>query len=460
MKSSTYFYKPFVILNGLLLAVMLVACYKETAIPVEAFFNAEFIAADESVPVTLKITNLSQGADTYEWTFEGASIATSSEKDPGTITYNTPGTYTLILKASNVDEEIDSFTHEITVFDGIEIDFSTKVLESDFSPVAVQLTNNTEGVGLTYNWVFEGGIPENSNLKNPENVVFENSGEHQISLTVFNGFESFTRDTVITVLPEIEAAFSYETSFEDDDYQAPVTINTTNHSANATNYQWTFSGGTPNITTEENPTVTFNEPGTYTLTLLADNGKKTDTFEKEITILPNTNLRTFSNVHFGTNTAHNNHNTIGAFFSTKTRKSYTANEVDAMNGATIDLVFNGLNSAFNFNQFVSPDIVQNNGFTAIPNANHTKVINSQEICECGGLTVEVFDTMTDDTSLKALIIEETTAGLQPFNRELFPRIVLFETADGRKGAIKIKGFISDENNSYINTDIKIQKEPS
>ena len=37
------------------------------------------------------------------------------------------------------------------------------------------------------------------------------------------------------------------------------------------------------------------------------------------------------------------------------------------------------------------------------------------------------------------------------------RIVLFETANGRKGAIKIKEYISNGTESYIFVDIKMQK---
>ncbi len=166
----------------------------------------------------------------------------------------------------------------------------------------------------------------------------------------------------------------------------------------------------------------------------------------------------FTDIKFGINSAHNN-NQIGAFFSSTTRESYTANEVTDENGHLINIVFSGLNSSFNFNQFISPTIAQNNGFTPIPNAMHTKFINSQEICNCGGLSAEDFDAMTDDSFLASLIIEESAAGLQSFNQITLPRIVLFETQNGKKGAIKVKGFISDGENSYINTDIKIQKQP-
>ena len=47
----------------------------------------------------------------------------------------------------------------------------------------------------------------------------------------------------------------------------------------------------------------------------------------------------------------------------------------------------------------------------------------------------------------------------PFNKDLIPRIVLFQTSDGRKGAIKIKEYVNEGLQSYILADIKIQKIP-
>ncbi len=48
-----------------------------------------------------------------------------------------------------------------------------------------------------------------------------------------------------------------------------VTFNNT--SLNATSYQWLFPGGDPNTSTEENPTVTYNVAGVFSVTLTAAN---------------------------------------------------------------------------------------------------------------------------------------------------------------------------------------------
>ena len=441
-----------------LIAIGISGCYEETSTPVAASFSTAFVNADESVPVQIEITNQSTGADTFVWTFDGAEPTTSNKENPGTIKYDTQGTYTIVLTSSNVDGSTDTLKKTVTVVDEITINFSTEIIESNYSPVEVKITNNTVGVGLTYLWTFDGGTPETSTAQHPPNVVFESSGDHQITLEISNGFESFSENTTITVNPEIEAIFDWEVAFLDDDYQAPVTITMTHSSISATYYTWTFPTGIPSQSTDETPTVTFNIPGTYAISLEVDNGKRTHIMTRDITIFPDTNLRTFSNVKLGINTAHNS-NIKGAFFSTSLRELFTENQINLDNGADIDIAFFGLNSNFSFNKFVSPDQVASNGFIAIPNATHTKFINSQEICGCAAsLTVAEFDSISDDALLNTLTITETANGLLNFDNSLFPRIVLFETADGRKGAIKIKGFVDDGDGSYIICDIKVMKQ--
>lgn len=52
---------------------------------------------------------------------------------------------------------------------------------------------------------------------------------------------------------------------------AGETITFTNRSQRSTAWSWTFTGGAPASSTEENPTITYNNVGTYTVTLTARN---------------------------------------------------------------------------------------------------------------------------------------------------------------------------------------------
>lgn len=59
---------------------------------------------------------------------------------------------------------------------------------------------------------------------------------------------------------------------------------------NTTNWNWTFTGGTPSSSSDQNPTVTYSTAGTYTVTLTAGDGVTTDSETKTnyITVLPAT----------------------------------------------------------------------------------------------------------------------------------------------------------------------------
>jgi subtilisin family serine protease len=60
----------------------------------------------------------------------------------------------------------------------------------------------------------------------------------------------------------------------------------TDQSAGATSWAWTFAGGTPASSTAQNPLITYNTPGTYTVTLVAtnSNGSSTATQTNYITV--------------------------------------------------------------------------------------------------------------------------------------------------------------------------------
>jgi PKD repeat protein len=440
----------------LLLFITITSCYKESFIPIEGDFTTSFVSGDESVPVIIKIENDVTGADAYAWEFEGGSPSTSSKKDPGEVLYTAQGTYTITLTMTNLDGESKKMSKTVVVKDGIAIQFTNQIVQSNYSPVEVEINNTTPGEGLTFTWSFQGGNPANFTGSTPPNVVFSEPGDHIISLTVTNGFESQTQTQTVNVAPHLTSLFSYSPIFEDDDYQAAVIINFVNQSVSATQYSWTFQGGNPATSTIENPTVTFANAGMHQVILVTSNGKTSQSFSSTITVEPDTNLRIYNDIKIGINSAHAN--AVGAMFSTATRQVYKANEINAQNSALIDIAFQGLSSNFTYNKFISPSQVSNYGFLALANAQNTIFINSQELCNCGlNFTVTQFDAMTNDTPLQALNIVYNAAGNQEFGFS-YPRIVLFKTQDGRKGAIKIKSMVQNGVNSYILCDIKVQKQ--
>jgi len=62
---------------------------------------------------------------------------------------------------------------------------------------------------------------------------------------------------------------------------AGSTVNFTNLSTVAESYSWTFEGGTPSSSTDENPSITYSSPGVYDVTLEVTGGGETDTEYKQ-----------------------------------------------------------------------------------------------------------------------------------------------------------------------------------
>ncbi|GGX29404.1 PKD domain-containing protein [Aquimarina muelleri] len=431
------------------------SCLKEEAIPVVVDFEYEVINNDYSVPVSIVFFNRTEGADQYEWYFEGANLSRSVDRNPGIVKFNKKGNYTIKLTATNIDGSIDSKILKIKIEAPLILDFTATNVINTFSPATYTVTNLSKGA-TTYKWLFEGGTPLSSRDQNPKEIVFKEPGEHKIELEISNGRETYTKNTSVIVAPYLSTDFEYTIAFTNDDYQIPAKVNFTSTSISTTDYIWTIEGANITTSQDKDVEVVFNTIGEQKITLTASNGKEIKSVSKNITFLKNTNLREFKDIKLGINTAHKN-NSVGSFFSISSRKVYTKQEITPEIGKTIDLVFYGLNSTYTRNQFVSPNQLSKTPFDNIQKPKTTTFINTQELCNCpDSLTKKQFDEMIDDAQLTKLTLD--TEDNLYFDNIVVPRIILFKTQEGKKGAIKIKEYNSNGENSYILVDIKVQKE--
>lgn len=433
--------------------LFLISCFKEVGIAVTTDFI--FTAKDSiyTAPASINFTNRTVGATHFKWTFEGGDPASSAYENPGTVIFRQAGDYKITLEAWN-DDERQVKTLSVHIDSTVNIGFDARVLINDFSPVTVQLTNNTLGASA-YKWTFENGDPASATAMYPTDVTFTKPGTHKITLDVTNGGQHFISEKTITVRPALVNDFTIEPSFEDDDQEAPLTAILESKAENLLTRRWTASAGAIADDTAAITSIYFKDPGTYQVMLTAENGKESKTVTKTIEVKANTNLRTIKDVHLGINAAQS---AIGALYATRLRKAFRKGDDLSSAGKDIDIAFFGLNQGFGYNKFISPDSASSYALGNIPGAAYTKYLNSIEACNCGLIfSAADFDAMTDDTPLRNITISDSAEGGVPFTNAVSPRIVLFRTADGRKGAIKVKSFISDGTSSYIIVDIKIQK---
>lgn len=438
-----------------LAGVMALSCKREQVIPAHADFSYEIVNSNFTVPVKIKLTNTSSGGNKYKWTFEGGTPATSDKRDPGEVVFNEAGSWNVKLETSNADSR-DEKSVVVALDSSVTVDFLPEILVNDYAPVQVKMNNKTVGAS-GWRWTFDGGSPATSSAQDPGIISFTAPGEHEITLTVNNGRKDFTLSKKIIVKQALAPAFSIEPSFDDEDYQAPLTATLTNTSIGGITWKWTTTGGIINDDTAHSPQIHFTSPGTYTVTLTADNKKGTKSVSHIITVLANTNLRTFSGVKLGINSAHGS---IGSFFSTSLRKKFNAGDDLSKDGKEIDIVFYGMNKNFLYNRFASPDSASQYAFDPIPGARPVTIVNSIENSPYASqMTSAIFDGMTTDAALQSIPINYSDAAWKQFDNGVVPRIVLFKKSNGIKGVIRITQFVQAESESYVIVDIKVQKEP-
>ena len=441
---------PYRSIAVLLFTVLLSSCLKETAVPIESTFTIE-ASEDKTSPVTIQLKNESYGAEEYEWIFEGGIPSSSNERTPAKVVFTQAGEHKITLRVWNAVEERTS-QQTIRGDSAMTIDFDFSIALNDIAPGMVSITNKSKG-GSQYEWTFEGGIPSTSNLQHPGTITFVDGGEHKIHLKVFNGskYEELTKS--LTLQPPIQADFSYEPLPVDQDWEAPLTLETTNFTTGGLSYRWVCAGANVMSPTDETTTIRFEHAGTYKVQMIAGNGKEEKIVEKSIIIQPNSGIIKQNNLKFGINEAKNS---VGCFYSAKEGGVVTSSKiVEKKCGAWIDFGFFALNSSFNYCYFFAPNQAKNNSFPEIDHAQGATFVNTP-----GAMGININDAVFENIK-RASDLKRFTKWSEmtqtSFSKSNISHFVLVRTADGRKGVIRVKKFVKDGARSYIVADVILEK---
>ncbi|WP_189663106.1 PKD domain-containing protein [Polaribacter sp. IC073] len=200
-------------------------------------------------------------------------------------TYTQAGTYTVTLTVGNNKCGTDVFTKEICIEPEITTSFSVDN-EEGCIPLTVKTTNSTDeselcsksptylwtvnytsdNCGTSDNWEFTNST--NKNSENPE-FIFNNPGKYTLTqkITTECGTKSATKIIDVKKPPTVNIQ-------EIIDACGNTTINPTATVENCTTntgsiiYNWTFTGGTPENSTDLNPgNIEYTTPGKHTITL-------------------------------------------------------------------------------------------------------------------------------------------------------------------------------------------------
>lgn len=215
-------------------------------------------------PVVVQFTDNSTGSPT-SWHWDLGNGGSSTLQNPAA-SYIAPGTYTVILTATNSNGSTKD-TGYITVYTSPTVAFSTDTTSACDNKTVTFTNSTTPGAGGAVSYLWDFGDGDSSTAVSPTHT-YTSSGTYSVTLVVSNSngcTSTLTKANYITVLPRPTAAF---TASNTSSCTAPFLVNFTNSSSNATTYAWTFGDG--NSSTATNPSNTYTTTGTYSVSLIAN----------------------------------------------------------------------------------------------------------------------------------------------------------------------------------------------
>ncbi len=233
--------------------------------PPTAAFNAT--PTSGCAPLTVQFNNQSSSnATSWSWSFPGGTPATSTAQNP-TVVYNTTGVYNVSMTATNsAGSNTATQTNYITVNTTATAGFTSAVNGNTAN------FTNTSTNATSYSWNFGDGSPANTQV-NPSHTYMAD-GTYTVVLSAINACGTVTTSQTVTIVTPPTAAFTATPTSG----CGPLTVQFTNQSSsNATSWSWSFAGGTPATSTAQNPTVIYNTPGSYSVTLTASNSAGSNT---------------------------------------------------------------------------------------------------------------------------------------------------------------------------------------
>jgi PKD repeat protein len=160
---------------------------KQPTLP-SADFSADSTTGD--VPFVVHFTDLSSGGTfgpiaSWQWDF-GDGLGNDTNKNP-TRTFNTPGTYTVMLTVTNSGGSATKQNpNYITVHNAAPVaNFNADIINGSV-PLTVNFTDTSTGSGITsWDWDF-GDNTTHSTMQNPPAHTYSMAGDYTVALRVMN----------------------------------------------------------------------------------------------------------------------------------------------------------------------------------------------------------------------------------------------------------------------------------
>ena len=240
--------------------------------------------------------------DLYSGSSSDGTLVSSGTEKNFSYTFNSLGAYTVILTATNSKgSSVDSVS--IDVYTNLP-DLPVSKISGEASRLVninsnITFINESTGVVDSHKWtLYSGdnlfGSVISEGITSDFDYVFSETGIYTLALTTNNLRGKNISTTTINVYDIVSDFEVGAIAFCEN----AVVHYTANASEGVDIFEWTFEGGTPNTSTEKNPTVTYPSLGNHTVKLkVARNGAQ-ETDEKTSIVPVVANLSPTESISF------------------------------------------------------------------------------------------------------------------------------------------------------------------
>ena len=228
--------------------------------------NFDAVPRTACVGEDVNFIDMTAGTGNYwEWNFGDGSGST----DPNPVhTYSDTGTFDISLIVGYNGCRDTLIREDFITINGPIADFIYAPLQACNPPVNVSFFD--QSINAT-NWFWEFGDGNTSDAQNPINR-YDKSGVYTINLIIEDSVTGCVDEmTQVITITDPQADFSASATFG----CAPMDVSFTDKSTDAISWYWDFGDGS--VSTDPNPTHTYNTPGTYTVTQIVSDGLCSDT---------------------------------------------------------------------------------------------------------------------------------------------------------------------------------------
>lgn len=215
---------------------------------------------------------------THTWNFGSSGVTAKTVKDPGTLTFNVLGTFTVTYKVTDADGDTSSASRVVTVVPpdtnpvASIASPATNVTVSQGGAVSFAATVTSGNDPFTYGWNFGTSGLAAQGVKDPGSLAFNALGTHTVTFTVTDadGDTSRATRTVTVVVPDTNpvASITSPTTNVIVNQGGAVNFGATVTSGNAPyTHAWNFGASGVAVKIVEDPgSVVFNTAGVFVVT--------------------------------------------------------------------------------------------------------------------------------------------------------------------------------------------------